>query len=230
MHRLKQLNLLFVVLYFFSCVVILNTWSTDVDYQLHHSSTSQFNTECTSSGSFVWNPSRPVIYSDVRNELKPKVRLDLNYHMYYERVSRLLNTMGKQVANCYLSGFKHCISYNATEGVYATNPYDERDLVLSLSPSVPIIINPTINNPDGTMIVIGLVTSPTQYIDRISIRQTWCNTTQLGISFLQCIFFTGMPLTENTKQQQFLREEASLFNDLVQFDIDRKSTRLNSSH
>ena len=75
------------------------------------------------------------------NELKPKIRLDLNYHMYYERVSRMLNTMGKQVANCYSSGFKHCISYNATEGVYATNPYDERDLVLSISPSVPILIN-----------------------------------------------------------------------------------------
>ena len=219
MHRLRQLNLLLVLLYFFSYIVILNTWSTDVDYQLHINSTSQCTKEDTSSGNFVWNPSRPVIYSDVRNELKPKIRLDLNYHMYYERVSRMLNTMGKQVANCYSSGFKHCISYNATEGVYATNPYDERDLVLSISPSVPILINPEINNSDDIMIVIGMVTSPTQYIDRISIRQTWCNTTQLGISFLRCIFFTGMSPTASTKQQQFLREEASLFNDIVQFDI-----------
>lgn len=216
-------GILLIVLYLWILYHCSSRSVDDADLKWSLGTTRQFKKLELSDCEYVWRKSRPVIYSDIREHLKPREELDRSYKQYFERVGPILMTLGNQVAACYRSGFKHCISYNATEGVYASKPYDERDLILS-PPSSPlsILVNSDVSKvlkADKKTVVIGMVTAPTQYVDRMAIRRTWCNTTILGLDSIQCMFFTGFSPKDDSFQKAFLRDEASLFNDLIQFDI-----------
>lgn len=165
---------------------------------------------------YLWKEDRPVVYSEVKRWLQPNYQSDQSYKDYLSRLQSLLYQYATLVTSCYKKGFSSCLSYNSSEVYYASKPYNESDLVLRIPSSVPILLNSGACNSADVEVVIGMVTAPSQFIERSTIRDTWCNRTAMNLPNIRCIFFVGYQLTANSS---FLKEEAELFDDIIQFDL-----------
>ena len=165
---------------------------------------------------YLWKEDRPIVYSEVKRWLQPNYQNDRNYKDYLSRFQLLLYQYATLITSCYKKGYSSCLSYNTSEVYYASKPYNESDLVLRIPPSSSVLLHSNVCNSTDVEIVIGMVTAPSQFIERATIRHTWCNRTALDLSRVRCIFFMGYQPSFN---RSFLQEEAEMFDDIIQFDL-----------
>ena len=162
------------------------------------------------------NYSRPLVYSDIREKLLPNFLYEHTYHDYAERVTNQLNQLVEDELQCFQSNKKHCLSHDSAENMIASKPYKDEELVMKDPVIYPAVIEPEISEYNNTEVIIAIPTSPSQFVERIAIRSTWCNSTNNKYKKVKCAFFCATS-DINARVDAFLKEEAERFNDIVQF-------------
>ena len=155
------------------------------------------------------------VYSDERKKLYPDYEKERSYERYLGRLKGSLLSYSVQERRCFEETKGDCLSYNKIESKYATNKYKEEDLHLEVPDHVQVLING--KYCEDTKIVVGIVTAPFQFAERFAIRNSWCKESHHGVKGVRCYFYSGM--TSHPSDNAFLQQEASLYNDIVQFDI-----------
>ena len=159
--------------------------------------------------------STPFLYSDERKKLYPNYKNEKSFEVYSKRLKGMLISYSNREKMCFEENKEECLSYNRKESIYAIKKYSEKDLHLQIPDQVNILIESKSCEEIG--IVVGIVTAPFQFAERYAIRNTWCNESYHNIKGVKCYFYSG--ITSNSNDNSFLKQEASLFDDIIQFDI-----------
>ena len=167
-----------------------------------------------------WNTtleiSHPLVYSDIRDKLLPNFLYEHHYRDYARRATAQLDQLVEDELLCFRNNQKHCLSHDSAENMIASKPYKDNELVMKDPIIYPAVIEPQISAYSDTQVIIAIPTSPSQYIERIAIRATWCNSTLTRSKKVKCVFCCATS-DISTNVDQFLKEEAELYNDIVQF-------------
>ena len=157
----------------------------------------------------------PFIYSDERKKLYPVYEKEKSFEVYSKRLKGMLLSYSAREKRCFEMNNGDCLSYNRIESKYATTKYNEEDLHLQVPDQVKVLIET--QSCRDTQFVVGIVTAPFQFAERFAIRNSWCKESHHGVKGVRCYFYSGM--TSHPSDNAFLQQEASLYNDIVQFDI-----------
>ena len=154
-------------------------------------------------------------YPTIRSQFIPQAEAEPNYRLFLPRLQNLLDRYAHQVVLCYQQGNSSCLTFEKNEGIFAPVPYSENDLNPTFPQSYPVEIQST-SCQSQPRVIIGIPTSPSQYAERLAIRSTWCNLTDNKSFQFKCIFFAAYDVTEG-RHNDYLKEEASYYDDIVQF-------------
>ena len=157
----------------------------------------------------------PFIYSDERKKLYPVYEKEKSFEVYSKRLKGMLLSYSAREKRCFEMNNGDCLSYNRIESKYATTKYNEEDLHLQVPDQVKVLIET--QSCRDTQFVVGIVTAPFQFAERYAIRNSWCKESNHGVKGVRCYFYSGM--TSNPNDNSFLQQEASIHDDIIQFDI-----------
>ena len=159
--------------------------------------------------------SNPFLFSDERKKLYPDYKIENSFEDYFKRLKRMMLSYSIREKMCFQENKEECLSYNKMESKFATNKYKEKDLHLQVPDQVNVLFDS--KTCGDARIVVGIVTAPFQFAERYAIRNAWCNESYHGVRGVKCFFYSG--LTSNPNDNAFLKQEASIFDDIIQFDI-----------
>lgn len=167
-----------------------------------------------------WNStlliSHPLVYSDVRDALLPNFLCEHSYQEYAKRVTSQLDQLVEDELLCFRSNKKQCLSHDSAENMIASKPYKDSELVMKDPIIFPAVTEPETSEYNDTQVIIAIPTSPSQFVERIAIRATWCNSTLTKAKKVKCVFFCATS-DLSTNVDEFLEEEAHQYHDIVQF-------------
>ena len=164
----------------------------------------------------------PHIYKHASEEISG-LYSQSSYHTFEVNLQMVVSRYVNNEITCFNNKGDKCFS-NVKLVSSIVSKYNESDMVFNhYFDNYSVLIQPKIIRND-TKIVIGIPIGPHQFLERFSIRNTWCNYAERTYS-TKCLFFCGYS-KENNHLNNYLQEEAEKYNDIVQFNFQNSYLNL----